>query len=147
MGERKGGTGEGGWIFFGCGVRAREGVRGQRERGKETRGVAEWGEAVGSVGGSSLGRGVVAAQRSTYRRTHLFVVPSFLSSFRHWAIIPSVFPSFLPSFFLSFLSFPRKGSRGRDSQLYNTGVGFVFAQQYIHHKRGEDLRSGGVGGP
>ena len=44
MGERKGGTGERGEAFWMY-----------RERGKETRGVAE---AVGSVGGSSLGWGV-----------------------------------------------------------------------------------------
>ena len=73
-----------------------------RERGKETRGVAKWGEAVGSVGGPSLGRGVVAAQRSTYRHTHIFVVPSFRPSF----CLPFCLP-FLPSFFLSFfLPFP-----------------------------------------
>ena len=41
----------------------------------------------------------------------------------------------------------RKVSRGSDFQLYNTGVGFVFAEQHVHHKRGKDLISGGVRGP
>ena len=46
MGERKSGTGEEGWNVLDVGLgRGKEFVG--RERGKETRGVAEWGEAAG----------------------------------------------------------------------------------------------------
>ena len=88
--------------------RVAQGKRGEafwmhRERGKEMRGVAEAGGSVGgSVGESSLGwgvcvlcgevgRGVVAAQHSTYRHTHLFVLPSSLLAF-----LPSSLPPSLP---------------------------------------------------